>query len=150
MMMIAAIYARKSTDPQAPNVAGRRESNFMARAISAGVALALLAFAVPSPAQAPDGKFMVLGLGKESCGSYLQARQSPSEEWYVSWLGGFLTGMEANWIHRGREAALESFDMAGGVAWIDKYCREKPLNSVLDAGLALFVYLAKRAMERAR
>ena len=45
-------------------------------------------------------------------------------------------------------AALESIDLHGSLAWVEKYCRDKPLDPFVHAASALAVEIINRELRR--
>jgi hypothetical protein len=108
------------------------------------VVLAILVSSGPAAAQKP-GDIFVAGAGIHSCGKFLEARRGPAaaEAEYANWTSGYLTGV--NWMGGGGiNKALESTDLSGRMAWLEKHCREKPLVSFFDAVSALVLELNRR------
>ena len=95
----------------------------------------LIAAAEPTQTQ-------VIGVGANSCGSFVDTRTQPfSRGIYVQWLVGFL--MEFNITNRqGILDAMGHTDKAGVEAWLDTYCSAHPLIPFATASEALLVELS--------
>jgi hypothetical protein len=79
-----------------------------------------------------------LGVGTESCGSWIAARKSPDGRtalWKAQWAIGFLSG--ASIVHEGiahdGKTPLKDSDARGVWAWIDNFCLESPVDTIADA-----------------
>ena len=60
----------------------------------------------------------------------------------MSWLGGFLSGVNVG--HDGLlNDALKDLDLQAHLAWIEKYCRENPLDSFSRASTRLLLEIMK-------
>ena len=102
----------------------------------------------PTLAQDASGRvhFETMGAGNTSCGQYLEARRpSDWDRSYLHWVGGFLSAINWTFAGRGYKSALGRFDGDGALAWLDKYCRENPLDVFATAATALVNHLVKRA-----
>ncbi len=76
---------------------------------------------------------LVRGVGTFSCGKYLQLRgtgDATHDLAVVSWVWGYIAGfnMEAH-----QPATRETPDAPSTLAFIDKYCKDHPLDSVVIA-----------------
>jgi hypothetical protein len=91
-----------------------------------------------------QGDFRILGAGTVSCGGWLEEREKNSDVWIQmsDWVNGFLTGVQVG----GQRplTAEQTRDVAGRSAWLDNYCRSKPLDDLSSASAALFVELLRR------
>lgn len=79
----------------------------------------------------------VQGVGTFSCGKYIQLRaeqNNAQDSAFISWVWGYVSGfnMEAK-----APTSRETPDGPSTLAYIDKYCRENPLDNVLFATNAL-------------
>ncbi|TIX50354.1 hypothetical protein [Alteraurantiacibacter aquimixticola] len=99
-------------------------------------------------AQGGDGAnetFNYVGFpGNDSCGNWIEARANPQRHGQTleGWLLGYITGHNA--FHRGYGRLGQSTNATGMLAWIDGYCEENPLDSLLMAANALIVELMDR------
>lgn len=106
------------------------------------VAVFAMLAAVTVPASPPPLMTGTYGIGNASCGKWTQdLRDDPhgtARYMDISWLGGFITGMNASLrfgdITQGR-------DFPGMSAWVDNYCAGHPLENVLGASENLVVEL---------
>jgi hypothetical protein len=84
---------------------------------------------------ASDDHVHLMGIGSNSCGKWLEAKDSASARAiYRSWILGFITG--ANW-HAGSTKQASVPDAAASMAYIDRYCANNPLHIVGLAAAAL-------------
>ena len=107
-------------------------------------AIAVIGFsALTSPIDAQTIK----GSGNDNCGDWIKYRQSVSGQQATSrevmllsmeqsWIDGFVSGINATKAY-GSGDLLGSRPGEGMYAWVDNYCRSKPLDSILDASIAL-------------
>jgi len=90
----------------------------------------------------------VQGVGTLSCGKYLELRASKNayqDGAFVSWVWGYMAGFN---MEVRQPTTRESPDEASTLAYVDKYCREHPLDSVLLATNALLQELGGRRNPR--
>jgi len=126
----------------------------MNKALAGSFYLALLVLCphgagAQTPNPLADGA--VVGLGNEGCGKFLAARESKASiEYanYVSWVAGFLTGMNIASIRDSRVNIMTGTDALSGLAWMEKYCRENPLEQVIGAAVMLGSELSNRQKKR--
>lgn len=89
------------------------------------------------------------GIGQISCGRFIQERErragahGPYDATFRQWLLGFITAL--NWMDPDRRDLLEGSDAEGAMLWVENYCRAKPLDTFLDAALALRQELGNKA-----
>ena len=107
--------------------------------------LLVVCAAISGPAQAADPemvKVAVYGAGTASCGTWLADREKPMHDYELSWVLGWLTASSYFYEedHLGR---LRHTDANAVSAWLDKYCREHPLESISLAAAQLDETLAK-------
>jgi hypothetical protein len=113
--------------------------NVMIRAAIVAVTMLLVAgqaFAEPR---------MTFGNGLKSCGTWTQKRQTNDDSVFVSWVVGYLSGMN---LDSTRPDALLGTDFDGLMGWIDNYCRANPLQSIAIAGTVLMRQLQSGAAKR--
>lgn len=83
--------------------------------------------------------FAFSGAGASSCGKYLESRAESDKAIdgiYISWLQGFLSGANLE-RHRSGKAMVNLPDGESILSYTDKYCRENPLASVIEAAFVL-------------
>ncbi len=104
----------------------------------------LLAISLVLGAVAPAfaGGYPISGAGAVSCGKYL-AQRSPNNpavnNMMGSWIQGFLSGLNvARSIEQPDSKAAILPDFESILAYMDKYCRDNPLNDVYLGSLTLF------------
>lgn len=90
-----------------------------------------------TPPPAARDPTYIFGAGHSSCGEYTTDRQDPSLKAKVAqtkvWVLGFLSGH--NWASSSGEARPPDVDAA--FAFVDRYCINNPLHSVMDAAAVL-------------
>ena len=98
------------------------------------------------------GDFFVLGYGTKSCGAFigiLNKRNVPNttdmsafatESSYLGYMTGYLSGVNEH-VNFGGKNVLASTDMEGAKAFVEKYCRENPLDDYFDTLVALRIKL---------
>ena len=80
---------------------------------------------------------MIKSAGTESCGTYLSDRATNDDvhgEIYVSWVWGYMAGFNME-VRQPTSQRLP--DQPSTLAYLDKHCRDNPLDSVLLATAAL-------------
>ena len=103
----------------------------------------------------PQATYFGFGDGSASCGEFLQAAEAerkarpptarPTQvyirdyEDFVMFADGFLTG--ANVWDTTHSELGKGTDTQGKMAWIENYCRAKPLDQFSNAVIGLRVYL---------
>lgn len=100
------------------------------------------------PANAQAQGVSVQGVGNTSCGEYQQLRagQSPAQDGViVSWVWGYLSGFNMEAV---RPTTAPLPDAPSTLAYIDKYCREAPLESVMRASMAMTAELGGKRRAR--
>lgn len=76
----------------------------------------------------------IAGAGTHSCGKWLDAKNDKASRYqFQQWVFGFVSGM--NWATKGRQAT--PVDNEAMTAFIDLYCTNNPLRTVLAASEAL-------------
>lgn len=102
--------------------------------------LAAVAFGLFAGGAGADDKatYTATGVGNYSCGSWTAARRTPQraeafgdEQWVV----GYLTGLASMGSSQGYDP-LRGTDAQGVWASVDNYCRDHPLESILEAAAA--------------
>ncbi|QXQ07651.1 hypothetical protein KX816_06435 [Sphingosinicellaceae bacterium] len=97
--------------------------------------VASLMFAAPALA------VRVFGPANNSCGKWTaDASNQTYRLMEVGWVSGFLTG--ASMVSSGTIAS--SADVEGALAWIDKRCVDRPLDSIAMVALELLAQLSKK------
>lgn len=96
------------------------------------------------------------GAGANSCGKWIAASDGKAGDvtklvmrsMMLSWVQGFLTGAAMSPIgeeNAARAVALRHIPDSDAVeAWLDKYCRENPLEAVLKGAIQLQFELQRR------
>ncbi len=102
----------------------------------------LFSFAIPL-AHANDASALP-GVGAKSCGKWLEGREMRSDtidDFLVSWIQGFLSGLNMHRKSLTNEDMISLPDSSTLLAYVDKYCRDNPLETPLLASINLFVRL---------
>lgn len=89
-----------------------------------GLTLAMLCYA-PEWSVAQNTKWTQYGMVSVSCGTLTKAERDERTA-LLSWSMGFLSGV--SWANASMKVQLRETDYDGGSAWIEKYCRERPLT----------------------
>lgn len=79
--------------------------------------------------------WMIYGAGSFSCGKWLENRREQggwAQVANTTWVAGYVTAAQD---HGGLN--LKTSDTNAMEAFVDKHCRENPLDSILDASRAL-------------
>jgi len=92
----------------------------------------VLSFAITTPVIAADKDGGFVSQGRPSCGEWINKGKDGS--WgrtiYTAWVAGYITAYN---IHKPDVYnILGSTDMESVLLWMDKYCRENPLNTSDD------------------
>jgi hypothetical protein len=90
----------------------------------------------------------VQGVGNMSCGEYLQTRSRPSvaqDAIFASWVWGYMAGFN---MESKQPTSRSTPDQASTLAYVDKYCRDNPLESVIGATNALILDLGGKRNPR--
>jgi hypothetical protein len=89
---------------------------------------------------APPGQFHRYGSGTTSCGTWLADRDNYAVHMVeLSWVLGWLSAAGAYNV----QSDLRHTDANAIAAWVDKYCRENPLDHISDAAAHLVDELSK-------
>lgn len=110
--------------------------------VRVAVIVAILLTAIPVQAVAPK-QFQYYGFpGNDSCGSGTSTRRDRGSQALEGYVLGFVTS--AN-VYGENDGQLGSGSGATGMlAWVDKYCADNPLDTVLTASIKLVDELKKR------
>ena len=95
------------------------------------VIICLCAFAFSQTVLAAGSK-TVLHLVNSSCGDWVEARQKNQNSiqlWYL----GFISGIN----FRAKDDLLSEVNAASAYLWMDKYCQENPLKTVVQGSVKL-------------
>ena len=120
-------------------------------------AVILAAFLVVAGAfnKAEAGDYKIHGAGLSSCGKWTKDRNEGGMRYEsnTNWFSGYITAFNTwgpygpfsdNQSVSGISDITEGIDANGLVAWIDKWCRANPLESMDAAARNLIYELAKR------
>lgn len=100
--------------------------------------IGLMAILICSPVFADNGPpIAVLSFDNTSCGVWVgSANNEVARAQYISWFRGFVSGH--NFANRTNQVPLDSMrDEKTLALYIDKYCRENPLNPFVSASFEL-------------
>lgn len=106
--------------------------------------LVLLSAAVMGHAQG----VWVSGMGRASCGEYLEDRGKRSQTQdgiYATWAWGYISGFNMEALY---PTTTQLPDMPSTLAFLDKHCRENPLDNLINASNALITALGGRRRVR--
>jgi hypothetical protein len=105
----------------------------------------VLVLLVATTCTATADQKMALGIGVKSCGAWLESRKTESFATlqFRSWLTGYLTG--ANMMAP-FDFLKDNSDQEAIFAWMDKYCKEQPLEPVGSGAADLIKELAMRTL----
>jgi hypothetical protein len=101
------------------------------------VIICLCAFAFSQTVLASDARTVLQPIDN-SCGSWVEARQKNQKQiqlWYIGFISGI--NMEST------KDNLAKINAASAYLWMDKYCRENPLKSIVEGSGDLFIELKK-------
>jgi hypothetical protein len=113
------------------------------------ITLLVIAIASASMGCASAENKMVYGAGMISCGEWRQFRSTgdkPNSYQAQAWIDGYLSGSNAS--GDGPDFIAPKPTDVAYYAWIDNYCAQNPLNSLLEATFRLKKELASRAPAR--
>jgi hypothetical protein len=97
---------------------------------AAALATVLLYVAISGSAQAaPSGQYTTYGEGSLSCGTWLAHRTGGEQYPYNAWVLGWVSAAGYYQVR----GALRDTDSNALIAWVDKYCREHPLDPINKA-----------------
>jgi hypothetical protein len=108
------------------------------------IVFAVASMSGPGFAQASTGQ-AISGAGTASCGQYIEhSADKDISDLFVSWAQGFLSGLNvANHVATNRDFVILP-DGASIKAYLDKYCRENPLEEPITGTMLLFKQLQAR------
>lgn len=106
-------------------------------------AVLLCAASLGSAQDLPPGRYNNYGAGLTTCGTWLAERGdsrqqqawSLDHQWVLVWVSA------AGYYYV--QGGLRDTDANSIAAWVDKYCRENPLNKIKDAAKSLVTELSK-------
>jgi hypothetical protein len=110
----------------------------------------MIAFASGS-AVASDGRFVLWGVGNDSCAVFLQekSRASPKFSSQINWIAGFVSAGNGEWsatmAKKGiKSDLLKDTDPVALEAWVVNYCSSHPLEYLGTAAAKLEQTLLER------
>lgn len=111
--------------------------------IKCAIIIGILASSVPSQARTPLRQVQTYGFpGNDSCGDWTENRKNRSTQVLEGWVLGFVTA--ANTYGENDGLLGVGSGATGMLAWVDKYCADNPLDTVLTASAKLVIELKKR------
>lgn len=130
--------------PVSPNV-GSFPLGIYRQMLGRIIAIGFLATVTPVCVQALDegGKFLIWGVGTNSCEQWTNARiERPIPPVYMSWIQGFVSSH--NHYAEGPNDLGRNIQPALVTNWIDRYCSQHPQDLLAQAAEALVIQLIKR------
>lgn len=96
--------------------------------------------ALLNPGASADFSY-ILGAGNAQCGKYLEDRRTSDDDrtasiYYSSWVAGFVTAWNVR-ADLSEQMGSHRLKNETVVAYLDKYCRDNPLGSVIEGTLCL-------------
>jgi hypothetical protein len=88
---------------------------------------------------ADPGKFMVFGVGTNSCGKYLS---ETGRRCLFTWLTGYLTAFNHETL--GVDDILGGTDIHGAIGWIRNYCQQHPTDDFAIAASRLTDFMMQK------
>lgn len=85
------------------------------------------------------GYYIMLGVGSESCGAYLDARKAGFAAGYAAFVTGYLTAINERVPNT--DNILGTGDINGALHWVDNYCQSNPTVNFAAAVSALEDFL---------
>jgi hypothetical protein len=89
------------------------------------------------------GEYTILGVGNESCGKFVRARQQSigayPDHRYLYWVTGYLPAVNAQTPKTNNIAGFT--DIYGVLTWLEHYCTKTPLTPLAEAVRALVTAL---------
>jgi hypothetical protein len=104
----------------------------------------LIVISIVLMANQASAKKYYLGAGGVSCGAWLETRKNGDDvETFQlqAWVQGFVSGVNAT----SQNDFLAAPDAEAIFAWLDNYCRQHPLEKVIEASHLLILELKMRA-----
>jgi hypothetical protein len=94
-----------------------------------------------------EESYPIAGMGAASCGKWIEARElrEPSmDALLTAWVQGFLSGMNTQRYALTRKEMVPLPDPPSILAYVDKYCRDNPLQGIFEASTKLYIDMEKR------
>lgn len=82
------------------------------------------------------GQVLITGAGTLGCGEYIEHRlsaNSAQDSIYATWTWGYLAGYNMYT----KQKKIDPPDKATVLAYLDKHCRDNPLENVMQGGIRL-------------
>ena len=88
----------------------------------------------------------IIGNGLQSCGAYISESDKNSilNTGNISWITGYLTGLNIGLSIKNKSDFLESTDGEAVIGAVTKYCRDNPLATLQEACRDVAVQLLRR------
>ena len=112
------------------------------------VIYALLLFAPLAKATDEKGSYAIWGVGQKSCFSYSKARNGEDDSNYRHYIFGYLTAYNTQATDTYRISG--SKDLNAVFAWLDDYCKEKPVHGFDQAMVEFIVEHHPKRYKRAQ
>ena len=94
---------------------------------------------------ADSKKSTIVGVGAIECGIWIKGRSAHDEKidnLFLAWLQGYLSGLNGQRILDSRNDTASVPGPDSVLAYIDKYCREHPLETVVAGATMLYGEIA--------
>ncbi|WP_080995124.1 HdeA/HdeB family chaperone [Pseudomonas fluorescens] len=107
---------------------------------NSAIALAVTFAFVYSNTSLAEPKFAIAGVGALSCGQYLRppsVNKEMSDAMVVTWIQGYLSGTNTQRFMDSETSMKKQPDGETLTAFVDKYCRDHPLETVYQASMNL-------------
>jgi len=86
---------------------------------------------------AQEVQVFIVGAGQASCGKWIESKNIPQRHYQIKqWVLGFISGNNWSWAGTNK-IQVKSPDEDAVVAFIDRYCKNNPLQSILYGAMSL-------------
>ena len=110
------------------------------KTINSIIALTVTFAFIYSNTSIAEPKFAIAGVGALSCGQYLRppsTTKEMSDAMVVTWIQGYLSGTNTQRFMESETSMKKQPDGETLTAFVDKYCRDHPLETVYQASMNL-------------
>ena len=107
--------------------------------------IVIIALVIALPANADDRYYV--GVGVDSCGTWTKDRSKDEYGFLINaaWVQGYLSALNVWTVIGGKNDVLHDINANALVAWVDKYCQEHPLDTIVKAATELALELDRRS-----
>ncbi len=109
------------------------------RTLQCALLVFLASSLVVATASDDRGYFSTIGVGGQSCGSFLDARKASSSHPFGHWVGGYLTAY--NVLQPATFDITGTTDIQGVMYWVENSCRENPTKGFAIGVIAAVAFL---------